>query len=80
MAPIFELQGLQLDKGFEDVSDKINRVDGKQSFELCLSKIVDWILLHKKENINERNKVHKLIELRNVRIIDIDFDDVPMIR
>jgi hypothetical protein len=41
MAPIFELQGLQLDKGFEDVSDKINRVDGKQSFELCLSKIVD---------------------------------------
>lgn len=32
MALIFELQGLLLDKGFEDVSDKINRVDGKQSF------------------------------------------------
>lgn len=41
MAPIFELQGLQPDKGLEDVSDKINRVDGEQSFKLCLSKIVD---------------------------------------
>lgn len=72
-----------LDKGFEDVSDKIKSVGGKPCFELCIyeiemNEIVDRILLYKNANENEKNEVYKLAKLRNVRIKEIDFEDVPI--
>lgn len=74
-----------LGEGFEDVSDKIKSVGGKQCFELCINEtetneIVDCILLHKNANENEKIEVYKLAKLRNVQIKEIDFDDVPIIR
>ena len=68
-----------LDKGFEEVSDRIKEIGGKQSFELCLneleiSEIVDCILLHKNATANEKTEVYKLAKLRNVQVKEIDFD------
>ncbi len=70
-----------LDKGFEDVSDKIKEIGGKQSFELCLNEleineIVDSILLHENATANEKNEVYKLARLRNIQVREIDFDKV----
>lgn len=69
-----------LDKGFENVADKIKMVGGKQSFELSLNEIeineiVDYILLHKYADENEKNEVYKLAKLKNVQIKEIDFDN-----
>lgn len=68
-----------LDKGFEEVSDRIKEIGGKQSFELCLNEleinqIVDCILLHKNATANEKTEVYKLAKLRNVQVKEIDFD------
>ena len=68
-----------LDKGFEEVSDRIKEIGGKQSFELCLNEleinqIVDCILLHKNATENEKTEVYKLAKLRDVQVKEIDFD------
>ena len=71
----------KLDKGFDEVSDRIKEIGGKQSFELDLieleiSEIVDYILLHKNATVNEKNEVYKLAKLRNVQVEEIDFDNM----
>ena len=70
-----------LDKGFEEVLDRIKEIGGKQSFELCLNEleineIVDGILLHENATESEKNEVYKLARLRNVQVEEIDFDKV----
>ena len=52
-----------LDKSFEDVSDKIKMVGGKQNFELHL-------------NESEKNAVYKLANLRDIQIKEVDFDNL----
>ena len=70
-----------LDKSFEDVSDKIKMVGGKQNFELHLNeieinKIIDCILLHKNADESEKNAVYKLANLRDIQIKEVDFDNL----
>lgn len=57
-----------LDKGFEDVSDKIKSVGGKPCFELCINEIemneiVDRILLYKMQMKMKKTKCTSWLNL-----------------